>query len=166
MSVKKPRLCGYDYSSNGFYFITIVTHYRQPLLVGVNREGVARFIGQLNKTPGVSVDYFTIMDDHVHMILILNECRLMLGEVVRRFKARTAHELKAPLWQPNYYEHVIRNEQALLRIREYIQNNPQAEKIKWEEIYGGLPDKSGDYNALPDKSGDYSALLINRVRSF
>lgn len=32
------------------------------------------------------------------------------------------------LWQRNYYEHVVRNEPELYRIREYIQNNP----LKWE----------------------------------
>ncbi len=31
------------------------------------------------------------------------------------------------LWQRNYYEHVIRNENELIRIREYIMNNP----LKW-----------------------------------
>jgi len=31
-------------------------------------------------------------------------------------------------WQRNYYEHIIRNENELYRIREYIQNNP----LKWE----------------------------------
>jgi len=31
-------------------------------------------------------------------------------------------------WQRNYYEHIIRNEKELSRIREYIQNNP----INWE----------------------------------
>ena len=30
-----------------------------------------------------------------------------------------------PLWQRNYYEHIIRNEDGLNKIREYIQNNPQ-----------------------------------------
>jgi hypothetical protein len=28
------------------------------------------------------------------------------------------------VWQRNYYEHVIRNENELARIREYIANNP------------------------------------------
>ncbi|MBU2575416.1 MAG: transposase [Elusimicrobia bacterium] len=38
------------------------------------------------------------------------------------------------LWQPNYYEHVIRNEGALEKIREYIQNNPEKEKFNWDEL--------------------------------
>jgi len=39
------------------------------------------------------------------------------------------------LWQPNYFEHIIRNENALAKIREYIQNNPDVLKIKFEEFY-------------------------------
>jgi len=31
-------------------------------------------------------------------------------------------------WQRNYYEHIIRNEKELNKIREYIHNNP----LKWE----------------------------------
>ena len=33
-----------------------------------------------------------------------------------------------PLWQRNYYEHVIRNEDDMYEIREYIVNNP----LKWD----------------------------------
>jgi putative transposase len=29
-----------------------------------------------------------------------------------------------PVWQRNYYEHIIRNENALNAVRRYIQNNP------------------------------------------
>jgi len=32
-----------------------------------------------------------------------------------------------PVWQPNYHEHVIRNEKELQRVREYICNNP----LRW-----------------------------------
>ena len=32
------------------------------------------------------------------------------------------------LWQRNFYEHIIRDENNLKRIREYIINNP----LKWE----------------------------------
>jgi ATP-dependent Clp protease ATP-binding subunit ClpA len=39
-------------------------------------------------------------------------------------------------WQPNYYEHVIRNEAALQKIQEYIEN-PLAEKMLHDEIMAG-----------------------------
>jgi putative transposase len=34
----------------------------------------------------------------------------------------------APVWQRNYYEHIIRGDGELLRVREYILNNP----LDWE----------------------------------
>jgi putative transposase len=54
-----------------------------------------------------------------------------LPEIIRGFKtfsARRVNELRdtrgVPIWQRNYYEHVIRDEESLNRIREYILNNP------------------------------------------
>ena len=134
-AVKNIRLKCYDYKTNGFYFVTIVTNYRQKFLIGKNKDVVARFIRHLGQSPGVVIDYSMIMPDHIHFILILNDCSLKLGEIIRRFKALTTHELGIRLWQPNYYEHVIRNENALYKIREYIQNNPEAERIKWSQFY-------------------------------
>jgi putative transposase len=34
-----------------------------------------------------------------------------------------------PFWQRNYWEHVIRDEDSLTRIREYIRDNPD----RWAE---------------------------------
>jgi len=61
---------------------------------------------------------------------------LSLPDVVHRFKTLTTkryvdgvkHQGWTPfpgkLWQRNYYEHIVRDENELNRIREYINNNP------------------------------------------
>jgi len=129
-------LKNYNYTSNGYYFITICTNYRRPYLIGQTKNVVAQFIEQIpSKMTGVNIDYYKIMPTHLHIILILEECKLKLGEIVRRIKATTSKQTGIHLWQPNYYEHVIRNEIALKKIREYIENNPLAEKIKFEQFY-------------------------------
>ena len=58
-----------------------------------------------------------------------------LPEIIRAFKTfsgRRINEFRnttgAPVWQRNYYEHVVRGENELIRIREYIANNP----MQWE----------------------------------
>ena len=60
----------------------------------------------------------------------------LLQEIVQWFKTMTTNEyirnvknlkwkpFDGKLWQRNYYEHIIRNEKALYRIRQYIKNNP------------------------------------------
>ena len=44
-----------------------------------------------------------------------------------------------PLWQRNYYDHVIRDEASLLRIREYIATNP----LQWQ-LDRENPDRIGE----------------------
>lgn len=58
-----------------------------------------------------------------------------LGAIVRAFKSAVARRINALrgtpgefVWQRNYYEHIIRNDEALNRIRQYISDNP----IRWE----------------------------------
>jgi REP element-mobilizing transposase RayT len=38
----------------------------------------------------------------------------------------------APVWQRNYYEHIIRDEKSLNRIRQYIAENP----LRWLDTTG------------------------------
>ncbi len=59
-----------------------------------------------------------------------------LGQVVGYLKYQSTkfineirHTPGVPVWQRNYYEHIIRNEEDLSDIREYIANNP----AKWLE---------------------------------
>lgn len=58
-----------------------------------------------------------------------------VGEIVRSFKARCTYAINQirnisgiPVWQRNYYEHIIRSEIELNKIREYIINN----SLNWE----------------------------------
>ncbi len=98
--------------------------------------------------PGVSVDASIVMPNHVHGILFLSDpsetgdgadkrTALSLSTVIQRFKTYTAHRYgqgvasadwpryPGRLWQHRFYEHVIRHDQDLQTIREYIANNPR-----------------------------------------
>ena len=133
-AIKNLRLQHYDYLSNGYYFVTIVTSYREALLTE-RREMINHALKHLETFSGVTLDRFVVMDDHVHLILVLNQCPFPLGEIVRRLKAITSKRAGIKLWQPNYYEYVIRHGIALQRIREYILENRLVERIKFEQFY-------------------------------
>lgn len=134
-NLKNIRLQKYNYSDNGYYFVTAVCDNRKDVFFG-REDIVAHELQDLVfRTNGVDIDYFVIMPNHVHIIFVLQNSSLGLGEIVRRFKAKVARRLEEKVWQPNYYEHVIRNEGALLKIREYIQNNPQALLLKFDKFY-------------------------------
>ena len=66
---------------------------------------------------------------------------MSLPDVMKRFKNLTTKRyidgvkqkgwppFHKRVWQRNYYEHIIRNEESLHQIRHYIVNNP----LKWDE---------------------------------
>ena len=93
---------------------------------------------------GIELDYFVIMPNHMHGIIIINPVETghapslqhygaTLGNVIGSFKsAVTNWTLKNGFttfsWQARFYDHIIRNEADLFRIRKYISNN----SLKWE----------------------------------
>ena len=89
------------------------------------------------------------MSNHLHVIFVFNGMKESLSEVVRRFKALVTRNTGVKFWQRNYYEHVIRNESALFKMREYIKNNPLAERIRFEDFYESGSDKSDPYKKSP-----------------
>ena len=61
--------------------------------------------------------------------------KMLLPKIIGKFKMNSSKEINIllnrsgqKLWQRNYYEHIIRDERSLCRIRQYIKNNP----INWE----------------------------------
>lgn len=132
---KDIRLKQYDYKSDGYYFVTPVTKLRKNAFFGKELMVENELRDVINKCEGVSLDYFVIMPNHAHIIFILKNSNLHLGEIVRRFKAKVSHAFGESVWQWNYYEHVIRNELALNKIREYIINNPQELLLEFDQFY-------------------------------
>jgi REP element-mobilizing transposase RayT len=142
---KKMRLKNYDYKSNGYYFITICTYRGKPY-IKKSKEIIEKILLSLpQRFSGLKIDWYILMPTHLHMIFVFNDTKKDLPEIVRTFKALVTRNTKIKFWQRNYYEHVIRNEDALFKIREYIQNNPLKDKIKFEEFYKDGSDKSAPY---------------------
>ena len=132
---KNIRLKHYNYKSDGYYFVTVVSKQRLNILKGNESKVENQLKDLINNLDGTELDYFVIMPNHIHIIFILKNSKLHLGEIVRRFKAKVSRALEVNVWQGNYYEHVIRNEEALNRIREYIIQNPGKELIEFEQFY-------------------------------
>jgi len=91
------------------------------------------------------IDEFIIMPNHVHGIIIINDVvgtrdrvslrsfgnigKDSLSLIINQYKGsvtRFAHknDFEDFRWQPEFYEHIIRNELDLHNIRQYILNNP------------------------------------------
>jgi REP element-mobilizing transposase RayT len=141
---RKPlHLATFDYKGPAHvYFITICAYDKKPLFL--NYE-VARFIVdelKHRRAVGEIVVYsFCVMLDHLHLLLSLGlnydrDLRHWVS-VFKRYAAREAHERFGinPLWQRNFYEHVVRDNESLTQKAQYILNNPVRKMLAtaWEE---------------------------------
>jgi len=72
---KEIRLKGYDYRSNGYYFITICTYKGKPY-VKKHKETIEKILLSLpERFSGLTIDWYILMPTHLHMIFILNEIK-------------------------------------------------------------------------------------------
>lgn len=142
------RLPDYDYSTCGYYFVTLCTAQRRPSF-GAIVDGalVPTPLGRLVEEelkrlpchhPTVAIDTAVVMPNHWHGIVDLGLAGVdrgeSLGQVINHFKGAVARRARrelawsGPVWQRGYYEHVIRNHRSLMALREYIVLNP----VQWE----------------------------------
>lgn len=89
-----------------------------------------------NHFPFVQLDEFVIMPDHIHGIIKISSQEAdipNLGIIINQFKRKCTIESRKTepdfMWLPRFHDHIIRNNGELIRIREYIQNNP----LNWKE---------------------------------
>ncbi len=172
------RLKGFDYSSEGCYFITIVTKDRVPLFGEIVREEMVlnelgkivaeEWIKSAEMREEIEIEDFVVMPNHFHAVVMifnpLNPCMgdpistespvgayghtplqnhqstnqrgfrspsRSLGALVRGFKSAVTTRINTirgtpgvPVWQRNYYDHIVGSDREYELIAEYIANNP------------------------------------------
>jgi len=163
---RKPnRLKNFDYSSSGYYFVTICTKDRQEYFENIiNNKMILNKYGEIVKRcwleipkhfNNVELDEFIVMPNHIHGIIVIRNtnqyvinppvgnrhaCSLqnviyrrqneLLPNIVNLFKSSASkfiHQsgLNSFRWQKSFYDHIIRNEYSLFKIRQYIRDNPK-----------------------------------------
>lgn len=141
------RLPGWDYTSKAHYYITTVTYNRKLLFGKVVDDGVLlSAYGQIVHNlwlaaptfhSTIQLHDFVIMTNHLHAIVEITESGGRdLGGIVGGFKSYSARGINklrgvrgVAVWQDDFYDHIIRDEPDLLRIQQYIADNP----AKWAE---------------------------------
>ena len=165
---KRNRLAGYDYSTPGYYFVTICTkgmleyfgciQNREMLLNDKGRIVQDRIRWLENHFEYIKIIKSVVMPNHVHFIIqIIDDVDVGTGrdlsdkktgttpelslhkiksisELVGAFKTMSSkliHQsgLNEFQWQRSFYDHIIRNDEELIRISDYIEKNP----LMWKQ---------------------------------
>ncbi len=147
------RLKDYDYSQVGIYFVTICARDRECLFGEIiNEEMYLNDLGRITQRcweeiiihyPKAELDEYIIMPNHLHGIIFIIDDSVgvqnieplrqnryqhiipgSVGAIIRGFKIGVKKNCGQTVWQRNYYDHIIRNENSLEEIRNYIYSNP------------------------------------------
>jgi len=126
---RPPRLKTFAYVGLYRYFLTFCSQHRARIL---NQDDVFELLCrqlQLTSTAyDMAVDAYCIMPDHVHLLARGQTDSAELRRFVKDLKQRTGYEFgkeqRGRLWQRDYYEHVLREDEDDSRVIAYIVNNP------------------------------------------
>jgi putative transposase len=148
---RATRLRGYDYRTPGLYHVVTGTkdricrfgeirdHVMHPNDIGLMIDEIWNAIPE--RFPTVSLDASVVMPNHFHGMVFIEPQPgdvpgVSLGDIMKWFKtvitvrySRGVHEQGWPpyerkVWHRNYYEHIVRDDRDLERIRGYIEGNP------------------------------------------
>ena len=144
---KPTRLKDYNYSTDGYYFVTICTKNKEKILCNIVGEGLCALptvkltpIGEIvndaihyidENYDNVFIDKYVVMPNHVHLIVVIKSGGdgtppLQLYDIIGRLKSFTANQYKKELWQRSFHDHIIRGEKDYKEIWEYIDQNPSS----------------------------------------
>ena len=102
---RKPlRLKNWDYSSKGYYFVTICSKDRENIF--------GSFVGaQASSAPTIS--------------RIIRSFKSKVANQYLKLIYENNLNVSGKIWQRSFHDHIIRNERSLYAIREYIAGNPE-----------------------------------------
>jgi putative transposase len=139
-------ICSYNWKS---FFGTV--RDEGLILSAVGRKAKTFFRAISEHFENITLDEHVVMPNHLHGIILIQNVGVQnfeplqphnafqhmipksLGSIIRAYKSTVTRLCRSNdhmyfKWQRNYYEHIIRDEDDLNKIREYIQNNP----LNWD----------------------------------
>ena len=157
---RKPnRLKGFDYSTNGMYFVTICTKGKEKILW--NNERYDNSVGADSIRPqdavplseygkiadtavknigryysSIKVENYIVMPNHIHILIFIDRYdngRIIsaptLSVVIGQMKRWVSRQIGKPIFQKSFHDHIIRSDEDYKKIYNYIESNPS----EWED---------------------------------
>lgn len=131
------------YTSNAYYFFTVVTYKRQPIFQDINAiQLLKESIQTIKQKYPFTIEAIVILPDHIHCVWKMNEKDVYYSKRWQFIKMYFSKQYKKEdqstitptssrffkrektIWQRRFWEHRIRNEKDLYQHFDYIHYNP------------------------------------------
>jgi putative transposase len=124
---RPPRLSAV-FNRTPLYFVTFNTWNRQPILATDSVHEAFRSYVHKNQSRGFAVGRYVIMPDHVHLFVrvgfeqkLTQYIRLMKQVLTKRIRQV---QMEGRIWQPGFFDHILRNSESYAEKGSYVQMNP------------------------------------------
>jgi REP element-mobilizing transposase RayT len=121
------------------YFVTFCTRNRAKLSSLTRAQDTLKAYatrGELDSN--IAVGRYVIMPDHLHLF-VQGEDGFVLSKWVGGLKRALSVALEGgrdhPLWQPGFFDHVLRNDESYAQKWEYVRDNPMRAGLvsQWDD---------------------------------
>ena len=133
-------------------FITIRAYLNQtPFVTETLNRMIIDTLHKEQERMNCIIYTYCLMPNHLHYLISPKQDGYSILTFTDQFKGKTTnhswkHGWQGKLWQPRYYDHIVRAEEDLHAIAEYILNNPvRQELVDFDDDWMW----SGHLNALP-----------------
>jgi len=126
---KRPRLRDFKYKGTHAYFITILTknhgvYFKDAKVV----SGLVEILNKTALSERFKVLTYCFMPNHFHLLVAGEDDGSDLKKFVSFFKQKSGYwfkkNYKENLWHLSYYDHVLRKEESIEGVANYILGNP------------------------------------------
>jgi putative transposase len=119
------------WQSSPIYFVTTCVAGRAGLLANDDFHSIAVSVWQKSEELyGWAVGRYVIMPDHVHFFASNRRETHSLSHFIGKWKEWTAKtsskqlEFSTPLWQPEFFDHILRSSESYEQKWDYVRGNP------------------------------------------
>jgi len=138
---KRIRLKDFNYAAPRPYLITICSKDKKPLFINdkLNRLIVETLVKEKKKT-GYKIFVYCLMPNHLHLLLAPFAKEISISRFIGAFKSKTTRVawnfgISGKLWQGRFHDRVVRKQEDLKTIGQYILDNPVRKGLvsKWQD---------------------------------
>src|SRR5262245_32302344 len=156
MLPKRTRLKTFDYVGPYRYFLTFCTAHRERVFCSATTvDLVLAQILRAATEEAFEIVAYCFMPDHVHLLIEATAPNAEMKRFAKAAKQYAGFYYKQrtgkSLWQPSYYEHVLRDEEDTWSVARYIVENP---------LIAGLAQRADEYPFLGSCVVEKKDLLV------
>jgi putative transposase len=120
----RPHRLDLIYINQPLYFVTFTTRDRRAIPAFDARLALLRYARCGIDKFNVALGHYVLMPDHVHLF-VRGDRNFALSPWIGGLKRAMSVALKSPhLWQPGFFDHILRNDESYAEKWNYVRDNP------------------------------------------